>query len=65
MQDNQHSHQYQKKNIENQSIREAEVKKNIIPLDERMTMFSQLLREKQVQMDILFSFLLNVLLMRK
>ena len=50
MQDNQHSQQQQKKKTENENMREADVKRNIIPLDERMTMFSQLLREKQVQL---------------
>lgn len=30
-------------------MREVEVKKSIIPLEERMTMFTQLLREKQVE----------------
>ena len=51
MQDNQY-HQQQQNNKgghpENETMREADVKRSIIPLDERMTMFTHLLREKQV-----------------
>lgn len=49
-----------KKEKQNQVIREAQVKKAIIPLEERMVMFTHLLREKEVQKNILvgmfFSF---------
>lgn len=34
-----------------EEMREVEVKKSIIPLEERMLMFTQLLREKQVWMN--------------
>ena len=50
MQDNQDSQQHQKKKTENEIMREADVKRNVIPRDERMSMFSQWLTEKQIQL---------------
>ena len=42
-----------KKDKQNQVIREAQVKKAIIPLEERMVMFTHLLREKEVEKNVL------------
>jgi len=43
-----------KEKEERNAKKEADVKKSIIPLDERMTMFTQLLREKQVNNLVVF-----------
>lgn len=48
-----------KKEKQNQVIREAQVKKAIIPLEERMVMFTHLLREKEVQKNILVGMFFN------
>lgn len=68
MHENQHNHhqhnqhhqqqqnqqqQYQRKD-ENQVTKEADVKRSIIPLEERMIMFTHLLREKQVLCNCVF-----------
>jgi len=45
-----------KEKEERNAKKEADVKKSIIPLDERMTMFTQLLREKQVNNLVVFFF---------
>lgn len=43
-----HIEKRKEENQKTQMIREAQVKKAIIPLDERTSMFAQLLREKEV-----------------
>ena len=50
-----------KKEKQNQVIREAQVKKAIIPLEERMVMFTHLLREKEVQENILVGMFFNLI----